>query len=131
VKTLLRYMWWIGSCVVQLAVILFVFGNLKGRLEGIVVSILGLLYVTIRSYAIVNAMTLAQLVIFLDKEFTRTQELLREDAEEISARRELLAQAEGNIFGGKMIIMSVFLIVVSLVCFVVLFGSVVGPADRY
>jgi hypothetical protein len=65
--------------LVQLAVIVMVFGYLKGRIENIVVAILGLLYITIRSIAIGQGMALARMALALDKDFARIQELLGDD----------------------------------------------------
>jgi len=124
VKTFLRYLWWISVSVVQLAIFAFVFAHLKDRMESIVVSVLGLLYVTIRSIAIVQTTSFAQFAVGVDGEIIRIRELLGDDHETIQARINSNTEAGKLIFGGKMIVTSIFLGVVGLFCLVVLFGAI-------
>jgi hypothetical protein len=126
VKTFLRYVWWIGVALLQLAVIVLVFAALKTRLESIVVSILGLIYVTVRSIALNQGFAVARLTIAFDRELTRILELIGEDPKVLRDRRAAAADAEDTIFSARLIITSIFLGIVSLICLVALFGAVGG-----
>jgi hypothetical protein len=124
VKTFFRYVWSISSCLVQLAIILFVFGHLKGRTEDITVAILGLLYVTIRSIAIGLGVGLFKFWLAMDKELIRIREMLGEDASLIQERNETNTRLEDKIITGGMVITGIFLSIVGLICLVVLFQTI-------
>jgi hypothetical protein len=123
VKTFFINLWRVAACLVQLAVILYVFYRLNTRSETILVSLLGLMYATIRSLAIMQGLAFAQFAFAIDKELARIQELLGEYRNTVTERRKAVAVVENNRYGGKLIISAIFIGVLSLVCLFTLFGA--------
>jgi hypothetical protein len=87
---------------------------------------LGLIYVTVRSIAMYQGISIARLTIAFDKELTRILELAGEEPKILRDRRNAVVEAEESIFGARLIITGIFLSVVSLFCLVVFFGAVSG-----
>jgi hypothetical protein len=72
----LGWLWLIAVNIFYVLVILYVFDNLSGRTEHILVSILGLLYVAVRGHALALAMTLPGTFLAIHREFARIRKLL-------------------------------------------------------
>jgi hypothetical protein len=125
-KTFLRYLWRIASSVLQLAIIAFVFSRLESRTEVIVVSILGLIYTTIRSIQLLQGIALGQIGTAFARELMRIQELLGEEREIIQEKRKELNQGENALMGGGIIVTGTFLTLVSLLCLYMLFDTLLA-----
>jgi hypothetical protein len=123
VKTFFINLWRVAVCLVQLAVIVYVFDRLNTRSETILVSLLGLIYATIRSLAIMQELAFAQFAFAIEKELAQIQELLGEYRNTITERRRAVAVVKNNLYGGKLIINAIFIGVLSLICLFVLFGA--------
>jgi hypothetical protein len=124
VKKFLKYAWWIGECVIQLAIILFVFSHLTGGTETVVVAILGLLYVTTRSMAIGQGVALAHFALAADREFIQIREMLGEDHGVIQERVEANKRHESKVITGNTVITGIFLALVGVICLVVLLKNI-------
>jgi hypothetical protein len=74
--TFLRYLGQIGSYILQLAIIAFVFSRLESRTEVIIVSILGLIYTTMRSIQFLQGIARGQISTVLARELVRIEEAL-------------------------------------------------------
>lgn len=123
-KTFLKYAWWISECVLQLAIILFVFSHLTGGTETVVAAILGLLYVTIRSMAIGQSLAFAHFALAADREFIRIREMIGEDRGIIQERVEENKRLESKVITGGTVITGIFLALVSVICLVVMFKTI-------
>jgi hypothetical protein len=115
----LGYIWTVLWNVIQLALVLYVFDRLEGRLEFIVVSILGLIYVTMRAIAFNNGRALVTICQGIDKELTRIRELLHDDSP--GALTELNDVRVSRAFA-KGYINQCFLFLVFLSCLLILFS---------
>ena len=120
----LGYVWRIGLNLLYLLVIWYVFTQLHGHTEAILVPILGLLYVTTRTTAMATGTAAVHLGVVLDEINERLKRLAdptyvrdRDEAEEI---KKLLRHAQP-----KQLIEYLFLGLVSLLCLWELFTQVI------
>ena len=111
----------------QLAIIAFVFSHLESRTEVIIVSILGLMYTAIRSSMLIHSIGLGQIGTVLARDLVRIQELLGEEREIIQERRKELREGENALMGGDFIVTGIFLSLVTLLCFYMLFETLLTP----
>lgn len=108
--------------VFQVLVVLYVFSRLQGRLEVIVVSVLGLLYLTVRTIAFSQATTLANFGSALQKEINDLVHLLGHDIKEREANFvEMRKMVSRNIAMGYLD--EAFLALISLICLFNLFTT--------
>ena len=119
---ILGWLWLIVWNALYLLVVLYVLDRLQGRTEHIVVSILGLIYVSARGHAIAHGIAMSRQALALDEEFTRIRGLLNDETllahkSEMVPLREL---ADRNYW--KAITAAIFLSVISLVCLLNLFS---------
>jgi len=115
VITGLGYTWRVIWHVIKLLVVIYVFLRLENRFEIIVVSILGLMYVTINAMSGDLRWRLIRLAIENEKNFSRMRRLLGEDTKDHEGalradEKEMLRQS------AKPFIDLVFLFIISLVC---------------
>jgi hypothetical protein len=120
-RTFIAYAWRVVSNVIQVIVVFYVFAHLNDRLETIVVSILGLIYVTIRSIAFGQWYVLANFGIGMERDFVFIRKLVGDD---VAAREELLADAQKGFerLYLKFAIDGVALAIISLTCLIQLFS---------
>ena len=123
----LRYLWQIGSYILQLAIIGFVFSRLESRTEVIIVSILGLIYATIRSIQLLQGIARGQISTALARELVRIEELLGEEPGIIQQKRNEPSEAENALAGGRLIVTSIFICLVALLCLYMLFETLLTP----
>ena len=121
-KTFFKWVWRIFVWLLHVAVILYVFEHLVGRTEHIIVSILGLIYVSARFGSIVTALAVLSAELDDQKQFNRIRELLGEDVDRLRAHRDGLDKLEGSIFKAETIVNYIFLGLISLICLLDLFS---------
>lgn|SRR5262245_13802989 len=120
--TVLAWTWRVLFNVFQVLVVLYVFSRLQGRLEVIVVSVLGLLYLTVRTIAFSQATTLANFGSALQKEINDLVHLLGHDIKEREANFvEMRKMVSRNIAMGYLD--EAFLALISLICLFNLFTT--------
>ena len=109
--------------VFYIAVVLYVFDKLLGRPEAITAAILGLVYVTIRSIAIGQALGRANSFKIIEADLIRIRELL---GDEHASDRWEAAKTDSEGFGrqrNNLFIDGFFLSLVSIICLLVLFNE--------
>jgi hypothetical protein len=115
----LGYAWRILTNIFYIAVVLYVFDQLHGHSEAIImVAVLGLIYVTIRSIAISQGIGLTS-----ESDLIRLRELARD---EHARERWDASKAESEVLNrarNKLLIDGFFLSIVSIICLVVLFSE--------
>lgn len=116
------YIWRVLWNVVQLAIVLYVFSRLQGRIENILVSILGLIYVTIRTIAFGTWQMITNMAVALDKEFVNIRRLAGEETE---WRTTAIDETEKAIKRTtvKLYIDMAFMALIMLVCLAQLFTT--------
>jgi hypothetical protein len=120
----LGYVWRVLVNVFYVAVVLYVFDKLQGRSEAIIiVSVLGLIYVTIRSIAIAQGMGLTNALKVIESDIIR----LRQPGRDEQVRDRLVAsKVESEVLNrarNKLFIDGFFLSIVSIICLLALFGE--------
>jgi hypothetical protein len=125
--TFLRYLGQIGSCILQLAIIAFVFSRLESRTEVIIVSILGVIYTTMRSIQFPQGIARGQISTVLARELVRIEELLGEEPGIIQEKRKEISEGENRLAGGGLIVTSIFLGRIALLCLYMLFDTLLTP----
>jgi hypothetical protein len=118
------YVWRVLVNVFYVAVVLYVFDKLQGHSEAIItVSVLGLIYVTIRSIAISQGMGLASALKVIESDIIRLRELVHDE----QARQRLASsKADSEVLSrerNKLAIDGFFLFIVSIICLLALFGE--------
>jgi hypothetical protein len=119
----LTYIWWVLINIFYIAIILYVFDKLHGQTEVITVAVLGLIYVTIRSIAIGQAMGLANALKIIEADLIRVRELL---GDEYAGGRSEAAKEDSEALSrvrNKVYIDGFFLWIVGLICLLVLFSK--------
>lgn len=89
----LTYTWRVAINLVEIVIVLYIFSRLHSRFEFIVVSILGLIYCSLRTMGGALGLAIAQMSTSLDRELTRIRMLLGQDEE---YHLEEFAEAETN-----------------------------------
>jgi len=119
-KLFLSYAWRVVSNALQLLVVLYVFSRLNVRFEIIVISVLGLIYVSIRSIGYLLLRVLRNIALASAKEFAFLHKWAGED---VSWRELEVAESEAGLthITTKEGIDGVTLFCISLVCLYNLF----------
>jgi|RhiMethySRZTD1v2_1073278.scaffolds.fasta_scaffold1083907_1 hypothetical protein len=118
----LAYTWRVFWNAIQFLIVLYVFSRLHARFEIVVVSILGLIYVTIRTIAFGTRSALANIAMGVDNEFAYIRRLTgadmteREEAVRISQKA---IQRTTNKFYIDLVLLSL----ISLTCLYQLFTA--------
>jgi len=108
--------------VFQVLVVLYVFSRLQGRFEVIVISVLGLIYLTVRTIAFSQGMAFAHFGVALQKEFNDLIYLLGHDTKEREMNfAEMQKIISRNIAKGYLD--EVFLALIFLICLFNLFTT--------
>jgi hypothetical protein len=79
VQAFVRYVWTACKGVIEVAIVWLVFSRLQGRVEVIVVSILGLIYLNLRSVAFAQGMIVSRLAMGTAQEFLHIRHLLHDN----------------------------------------------------
>jgi hypothetical protein len=116
------YLWTVAVNCFYLFVILYVFDKLDRRPEVIPVAVLGLLYVTIRSIAIGQALSSIELFAQINKQLLYVRKLLNDPHYEENQRSWIEAEQKTSPQIIKVYISSFFLLLISLVCMLVIFS---------
>jgi hypothetical protein len=119
----LGYLWSVCTNVVYLGAVLFIFSKLHERFEVIVVSILGLIYVTVRAIGFGHFMTYAQLAKAIDHQFLNIRRLLSDGTVEHDEASMVDATKIVNRQVAKAYIDAAFLSLVWLFCLYQLFTN--------
>jgi hypothetical protein len=119
----LGYVWRVLTNIFYVAVVLYVFDALHGRPEAITVAVLGLVYATIRSVAIGQAIGLSNALKIIEVDLVRIRELLNDEHAQTrwrSAQEDAKTLEQTRI---KLYIDGFFLSIVSLICLFVLYSA--------
>jgi hypothetical protein len=119
---ILKWIWLVGANIFYLIVISYVFGQLRGRPETIIVPILGLIYVLIRSFWISFALTVLEFGSAIDGLQAQTRRLAEPSYEPDQTDLEETKKKAASI-RAKLYVVSAFLAIVSLLCLLQLFTS--------
>jgi hypothetical protein len=121
------YIWRVLVNIFYLLVTLYVFSRLHERLETIVVACFGMIYVTVRSIGLGQAISQIAVVQMIDGEFSTIKKLIRpyedEDTSWIQEEKEE-AQSVIRATRVKLYIEWFFLGLISLLCLYVFFNTV-------
>ena len=112
----LRYGWHIAVNCFALFIVISVLDKFYNRSEGVIVAILGLIYVSIRQVGIGMGFAYGHSLSHLNKQFVRIRERLNDPPSD-AERKEMKTLDESQTRGlGRMIIDSVFLAIIFLLC---------------
>jgi hypothetical protein len=120
---IIGYAWRVLINIFYIAVILYVFDKLQRRPEIVTVAVLGLIYVTIRTIAIGQAIGLFNALKIIEADIVQIRELLKD---EHAADRWEAAKADSKVLErtrNKLYIDGFFLSIVSIICLLVLFNE--------
>jgi len=115
----LGYLWTVAVNCFYLFVVLYVFGKLGKRPEVVTVAILGLIYITIRSIAIWQALDSIGLFTQVNKQLLYVRKLLNDPTYEENERA--WNEAENATSYATLYIDGFFLWLISMICLLVLF----------
>lgn len=114
-RRVLSYVWLLLSNTFYLLVVLYVFSRLHDRLETIVVAVLGLIYVTIRSLAIAQWIDLTARSLAFLKQFEDLRLAVIPNYETDRSEWEIAEKLLTSVHI-KMFLVSIFLMLIALVC---------------
>lgn len=112
----LGYIWKISTCLIELALVLLVFSRLQDKQTIIIVSILGLIYTTVRTMAYGEWQSLVGMATALDNHFARLWSILgvQDDSDYKEASQKIAKSFERQ--ARKMYIEMTTLAIISLIC---------------
>ncbi len=121
----LGYTWRVLQNIAYLGVVLWVFNGLGSRRDAsAIIAVLGLIYVSMRSVAIGQAMAISHIAFVADRHLLRIRHLLQDDDAVPIAEQLPEVMDRWSRERAKLYIDSVFLAIIGLFCLLILFGSI-------
>lgn len=123
-----RYIWRILTSLILIVVVWSILIGLHTRLEVLLVSILGLIYVAVRTIGMLQLYYMSVLALGIDAEFRRIRALLNSppDPDEKNGLRQIEAKQAHQI--AFQFINSIALMIISLLCLYFLFTASSYPS---
>jgi hypothetical protein len=121
------WLWLIARNVFYIGVVVYISDNLSGRTEHILVSILGLIYVSVRGQGLGSAFWTSRMAVALDEEFTRIRILLNDES--ANAHTDLIKKQKekADRYFPKIFVSAISLSIVGLICLFELFSNLPQP----
>jgi hypothetical protein len=120
---ILGWLWLIAKNIFYVGVVLYVFAHLKGNTENIIVSILGLIYVSVRGQALGSSIFFSKSTLAFAHEFAKIRALLNDQSSNEEKDEFVIAAERTDRNFWKTVVSAVFTSIIGVICLLDLFSN--------